>query len=243
MTDEEFWQSVEATEEERVKGTYYLRERGLEEHFNVLHYLESFRKSSDKRITYNEIATVLRYDKRIRRCLFKYIGVIEERLRAHFLDYYRDNKGALIKTKEYKKQEHQHGGNFYQAITHLTFYPLIKLFKVQNNIFKQSVFFGIENINTNLNALVELRNQAYHNKFLLNNLEFKECKYSGVKQSSLYANVRNLYFFTEPSIRSNLVKEIHACSYYHISKYRNQVGWKLPKEVVVSLDNLFELKK
>ena len=94
MNDQEFWNSVEATNEEKLKGTYYLRERGLEEHFNALRFLESFKRTGNRKVTYNEIATVLRYDKRIRRCLYKYIGVIEERLRAHFMDFYRDVKNT-----------------------------------------------------------------------------------------------------------------------------------------------------
>lgn len=243
MNDLDFWNSIEATEDEKNRGSYYLRERGLEEHYNALKFIESLRKSAKRRIRYVEVATVLRYDKRIRRCLFKYIGVIEERLRAHLLDAFRDNVSSMNKTREFEKQESYHNGDFYKAVTHLTFYPLIKLFKAQNSLFKESVFGNIENLNINLDALAELRNQVYHNKFLLNNLEFKSCKYDGIEQASLYANIKNLYFFTEPSIRNGLVKDINSCSNYHLSKYKNQVNWKLPKEIIVSLDDVFEWTK
>lgn len=235
MTDEEFWQSVEATEEERIKGTYYLRERGLEEHFNVLRYLESFRSSSNGKVTYNEIATVLRYDKRIRRCLFKYIGVVEERLRAHFLDAYRNDVSNLVQTKEFKEEYHKQENDFYKTITHLMFKALILLFKKQDVSFKESVFGKVENMNANLNALVDLRNQVYHNKFLLNNLEFKKCKYNGVKQASLYANIKNLYYFSDTDCKEALAKEIKACAFFHQPKYKNQVKWKLPKDIIVTL--------
>ena len=238
MTDEEFWQSVEATEEERIKGTYYLRERGLEEHFNVLRYLESFRSSSDKRITYSEIATVLRYDKRIRRCLFKYIGVVEERLRAHFLDFYRNSVSKVIPTKTYEKLLKIFNGDFYLAITHLMFGPFIQLFKKQEQMFKESVFGKIENLKTNLDALIALRNQVCHNKFLLNKLEFDVCKYIGEKKSSLYANIKNLYFFTDEDCKNGLIRDIKTCAFSRSAKYNNQVNWVLPKNVIVELDDL-----
>lgn len=237
MDDNKFWDLVEATKEERTKGAYYLRERGLEEHFNVLRFLESFKRKGRKKVTYNEIATVLRYDKRIRRCLFKYIGVIEERLRAHFMDTYRDDVSKLIKTKEFKEEYHKQENNFYKTITHLMFKALILLFKKQDSSFKESVFGKVENMDANLNALVDLRNQVYHNKFLLNNLEFKKCKYNGVEQSSLYANIKNLYYFSDIDCKDALIKEIKACANYHLSKYKNQVSWKLPKDVVVCIDS------
>lgn len=235
MNDKEFWDSVKATDEEKEKGSYYLRERGLEEHFNVLEYLQSFKKTNDK-VSYKEIATVLRYDKRIRRCLFKYIGVVEERLRAHFLDCYRDNISKLIKTKEFAKITHSQKGDFYKSITHLTFLPLVKLFNKQDESFKKSVFGDVPNMKTNIIALVYLRNQVYHNKFLLNNLEFKECKYNGLKQASLYANIKNLIFFTDINCRDALKKEIKECARSHQSKYNNQVDWELPRDVIISFD-------
>lgn len=239
MNDKEFWDSVEATKEERLKGAYYLRERGLEEHFNVLLFLNSFKRAGNKKVTYNEIATVLRYDKRIRRCLFKYIGVVEERLRAHFMDFYRNNASKLVKTKEFNKEYSKQGKDFYKTITHLMFKPLILLFKKQEKAFKKSVFGDVENMDTNLNALVDLRNQVYHNKFLLNNLEFKSCKYDGVKQASLYANIKNLYCFSDADCRNALIREINACANYHLPKYKNQVNWKLPKDVMLSFDDDF----
>lgn len=237
MNDKEFWGSIQASKEEKERGTYYLRERGLEEHFNVLKYLQSFKKTGDDKVSYKEIATVLRYDKRIRRCLFKYIGVVEERLRAHFLDFYRDNPSTLIKTKDFIGMDNKQKGDFYKTITHLTFQQIINLFKKQDEEFKKSVFGDIQNMDTNIAALAYLRNQVYHNKFLLNNLEFGECKYNNTKQTSLYANIKNLYFFSDLACRRALIKEIKACSNYHHPKYENQVDWKLPKDVTISFDN------
>lgn len=235
MTDNDFWNLVDATEEEKQKGSYYLKERGLEEHINVLYYLQSFMNNANRKIAYKEIATVLRYDKRIRRCLFKYISVVEERLRAHFLDYYRDQVSLIIPTKIYKDAMGKYKNDFYKTITHLLFSELVILFKKQNDAFKSSVYVDVENINSNLNALVKLRNQVCHNKFLLNNLELVKCKYNGSEQASLNANIRNLYNLSDVYTREKLIEEINACSERHTSKFKNQVNWKLPIDVAIAI--------
>ena len=235
MKDEDFWNSIEATEEEKKKGTYYLRERGLEEHFHVLDYLESFKKNGEEKISYSEIASVLRYDKRIRRCLFKYIGVVEERLRAYFMDHFRDDFESLVQTRTFNMVYEDQGKDLYKAISHLDFGRLVGLFKKQQDLFKKAVFGDVECLRDNLDALVRLRNQVCHNKFLLNNLEFKLCHYQGTKSSSLWANIRNLWLLSDSNCKESLVKEMHTCAQSGSSKYKNQVEWRLPEHVKLSL--------
>lgn len=239
MTREEFWSSIEASNEERTKGEYYLDERGLEEHCNVLSFLQSFKRNKNRKIKYTEIATVLRYDKRIRRCLFRFIGVVEERIRAYFLNAFRDDASQIKQTKNFKKSMVEWSNDLYNAITHLTFGPLIQLLVRQNSEFKNSIFGIIQNRDFNLKSLIDLRNQVYHNKFLLNNLEFRECKFNGVKQSSLYANIKNLCYFSDENSRKGLIKGIKECTFYHQAKHEHQVKWVLPKDVIVSIDDVF----
>lgn len=236
MNDNDFWNSIIATDEDKIKGAYYLRERGLEEHINVLNYLQSFTKNKNRQIEYSEIATVLRYDKRIRRCLFKYIGVVEERIRAHLLDFYRSNASSFETTQAFLNNMKKYSNDVYQSINHLMFKQLITIFKKQPDYFKTEVFPNLTNIVLNLSALVSLRNQVCHNKFLLNNREFEVCKYNGYESSSLSANIKNLYLLSDLDCREGLEKEINVCATAKTSKYNYQVKWKLPRDVIIKID-------
>ncbi len=236
MNYEDFWNSISASVDDKAKGEYYLRERGLEEHVKVVEYLKSFRSGSDSRVTYCQVATTLRYDKRIRRCLFKYIGVIEERIRAHLLDSHREKHDSIIQSAALKEKLAKKNGDFYNALTHLLFSDLVALFVQQSDSIKSNVFSGALNLGKNLRALVTLRNQVCHNKFLLGNLELKECILFGQRSSSLYANVNNLYFLSDDGCKNAFADEFDNCSLGKTTKYGNQVDWDLPKDVVIVIN-------
>ena len=235
MLDGDFWNLVEASSDEKRKGEYFLRERGLEEHMKVANYLLAFKRGGGRKIKYSEVATVLRYDKRIRRCLFKYLGVIEERIRSHIFDAFRSDSSALKPTKKYEEKLRDFEGNLYEAVMHLMFSDLVSLFNKQDAFLKISVFGACERLEQNLRALVILRNQVCHNKFLLGNLELGKCTRGGAESSSLYANVKNLCCLTDSVCKESLIKEINDCSRLGSSKHDNQVRWSLPPYVVINL--------
>ena len=93
MTYDEFWNKIIITEEEKEKSIHYLQYRGVDEHNHIRQHLESL---SGEKVSYAEIATAFRYDKRIRRVLYKYIGLLEESIRAYISNKYSDNSGAII---------------------------------------------------------------------------------------------------------------------------------------------------
>ena len=74
MTKEEFWGKIYITEEEKLKSEIYLKYRGIDAHENVRNFLQSL---TGEEVAYSSIATAFRYDKRIMRIIFKYIGFLE----------------------------------------------------------------------------------------------------------------------------------------------------------------------
>ena len=83
-----FIKSIAIDENDIFKAKYYIKIRGLNEHIFIKEYIESH----DITPSYSMIASIFRYDKRIRRILFKYIGLIEEYLRAYLLNNYDINQ-------------------------------------------------------------------------------------------------------------------------------------------------------
>ena len=92
MTKEQFWEQIDITEEEKLKSEIYLKYRGIDAHDNLRCFLQSL---SCKKVTYSSIATAFRYDKRIRRIIFKYIGFGEEAIRAYISNKYADDIESL----------------------------------------------------------------------------------------------------------------------------------------------------
>ena len=243
MDHNDFWNSIDASKDDKAKGLYYLRERGLEEHIKVVAFLQSFRGESDPKVTYCQVATTLRYDKRIRRCLFKYIGVVEERIRAHLLERYRNDESSVERSSALNKKIKYYKGNFYNAVTHLLFSELVTLFNMQPSDFRNAIFPNIPNLSSNLLALSSLRNQVCHNKFLLDNHELKPCKYDGLSNQSLYASISNLYSLSDDGCREAFAEEIIECSVAKDTKYGNQVDWDLPNDVIVAIKGTVSLKR
>ena len=71
---------IEIKEEEKDSSKEFIKLRGLEEHILMANYLASHLEN--RKPTYSEVATAFRYDKRIRRIVYKYIGLIEEYYRS-----------------------------------------------------------------------------------------------------------------------------------------------------------------
>ena len=66
-------------------------------------FLQSYKAG---KVSYREVATALRYDKRIRRVIFKYIGFLEEKMRAYIANEYSDKVGSLQLIDELKDVEY-----------------------------------------------------------------------------------------------------------------------------------------
>lgn len=96
-----FLDIVDCATEDIESARHYMDVRGVEEHLIVAEYLQNYKAG---KVSYREVATALRYDKRIRRILYKYIGYLEERIRAYISNRYSYKTNSLSLTDVIRKK-------------------------------------------------------------------------------------------------------------------------------------------
>lgn len=230
MTEKDFFEKVNICEYQKEKARFYLKYRGVLEHNFVCEYLQGYKS---EKVTYCEVATAFRYDKRIRRLLFIYIGFFEEYLRAFMADKYQNDN--MCKGKIQLKNGILNNKKLYNAINGLTFGQLIgKIKKIQKE-YKEELFSEFKNISTNLDAIIFLRNEVCHNRFLLHNKRLKKCILHEEHKHSLWANVMNLYIYLPSELKISFVTELKNCSEHKDSVNSNQVEWCLINDIVVKI--------
>lgn len=234
MKNEEFWAKIIISNEEKKKSTHYLRYRGVDEHEHVRQYIDSL---TGKKVSYAEIATAFRYDKRIRRVLYKYIGLLEEYIRAYISNKYSDITDSLNKTRvtvRYLLESQE----LFVALSELTFCELIVQIKKLENEDKTSLFpfykDSIESLSGDLDAIVTLRNEVSHNRFLLDNKRLKKCSV-GDNNCSLWANTINLRNSLPDPFKNQFAKEINECATDKGASFDNQTEWTLVDTFVVTI--------
>ncbi len=84
----------EDDEESQLKQ--FIELKGYMLHRHVYEYLKVLLKR--EKITYSELSSVIRYDKRLRDKLYVYLSTVEEYLKAYIFDnYYLDDKDTIMK--------------------------------------------------------------------------------------------------------------------------------------------------
>jgi hypothetical protein len=234
MKAHEFIEIIDIKLEEIDKAKHYLNLKGVNLHYSIFSYLSSYTAS---KIKYCEIATTYRYDKRIRKVLYKYIGLIEEKVRAFIDNKYSDEMDQLKITPKIAKTLKSEI-ELYKALDKTLFSDLIAqvldLYEEDIHLIFPDTLFESKN----LKSLAELRNAVSHNRFLLNYLDFKECNIDGIISGSLHANLTNLANHLEKSIKQSFIDEINSCS---VSEENNgssnpyQTEWILPTFVKIIL--------
>jgi hypothetical protein len=234
MKAHEFIEIIDIKLEEIDKAKHYLNLKGVNLHHSIYSYLSSYTAS---KIKYCEIATTYRYDKRIRKVLYKYIGLIEEKIRAFIDNKYSDEMDQLkITTKIAKTLKSEI--ELYKALDKTLFSDLMAQVMDLSEEDIHSIFPDTLFESKNLKALAELRNAVSHNRFLLNYLDFKECNIEGRISGSLHANLTNLANHLEKSIKRSFINEINSCSVLEENNGSSslfQTEWNLPNFVKIVL--------
>lgn len=234
MKYNDFFSLINIKPEQTKAAKYFLNHRGIEENIIVANYLKSFTK---RKPTYEEVATAFRYDKRIRRVLYKYIGYIEETARSfisnkhkHLSDLpknaYDNSRELFIKYKLNVSTFKVLSDNlFSDCMSTISALPVEEI---------RIVFPKLKNqISRRIWALVTLRNQIGHNKFLLNNKQLNSIVSS---DKSLKANIINLYNFLPSKVKNGLIRDINECAKERDNKYDFQVKWVLISQIKIILN-------
>lgn len=115
-----FLDIVDCATEDIESARHYMDVRGVEEHLIVAEYLQNYKAG---KVSYREVATALRYDKRIRRILYKYIGYLEERIRAYISNRYSGKTDCLKLTYTVKNNLKTY--SLYESLSEISFGQLI----------------------------------------------------------------------------------------------------------------------
>lgn len=229
---DEFYKNLEIEEEDKPRAQKALKAKGVEKHILIKNKLLSW-YSGDK-IKYTQIASTYRYDKRIRKILFKYISYLEEYYRAVILDNYYNNYNDLLKTIQ--REIYEFEGNLNDALEHLEFRVLLKQITSLPQEIRDLCSLPQKRLKENIYALKELRNAVMHNKFLLLYRGFSICYVNGVdncKSTSLKANILNLISFLPKDVGEKCREEINACK--DERNNFNKTRWDLPEQIIISL--------
>lgn len=238
MRESDFYKNIEIDDVDKPRAVKAIEAKGLEKHIIIKEYLQTWRRSeAAKTIRYSEIASIYRYDKRIRNVLFKYVSYIEEFQRGVILDNFADSIKQCFWRKSLKNLIDQHG-NLNNALEDLPFSELLWQIQVKDmpEIVKSRCALPEKYLRENTKAIIELRNAVMHNKFLILYRGFEVCYVDGVdagKSASLKANIINLYNFLPKEVGDKMLVDINDCR-----KKRNnneKTKWDLPTQVIVKV--------
>lgn len=219
-----FFSLIEIKEEEKDSAKEFIKLRGLEEHILMAKHLASY--MSEGKPTYSEVATAFRYDKRIRRIVYKYIGLIEEYYRSFLCNNFSKPSELGIKTNK----------SLYDFCSDSLFSKIVEIVWSLDDNYKSQLFESKVVLKKNLDALVRFRNAISHNRTLINYRDFKEVTLdNGEIGSSLLLNAKNLLQLLPNSIKNSFKEEINTSFKCNRKKMNIQVEWQLNSFLIISL--------
>lgn len=228
INEQSFFEIVDIKEEEKESARVFLSNRGITEHIRMAEYLSAF---LNRKPTYQEVATAFRYDKRIRRIVYRYLGLFEEYLRAYLSDTYDTiqdipNFSYKLIVRQNLLKETPLTGSTYDFTLKLYFSNLINVIKALPEEDKRKLFDGNIPLKKNLEALVQLRNAVSHNRTLINykNLEEVTLLDGGISHS-LESNINNLYMLLPAHTKEKYKACINAAIEERPNTLDSQVDW------------------
>ena len=219
-----FFSLIEIKEEEKDSAKEFIKLRGLEEHILMANYLASHLEN--RKPTYSEVATAFRYDKRIRRIVYKYIGLIEEYYRSFLCNNFSKPSELGIKTNK----------SLYDFCCDSLFSKIVEIVWSLDDSYKYQLFESKIVLKKNLDALVRFRNAISHNRTLVNYRDFKEVTLdNGEIGCSLLLNIKNLLHLLPGSTGNSFIQEINSASRIGSKKLNSQTEWDLESFLAIKL--------
>ncbi|HML99885.1 MAG TPA: hypothetical protein PKC96_00915 [Bacilli bacterium] len=209
--------------EEYNDAEFYLRVKGVAFHHKIMTYLGVDFHDDKSIIEWSKVSALLRYDKKLRDKIYIYIATLEEYIRAYLSNKYEDNPiqpfwkdGKFSRSKV--KTRILNGESVSKVLQSIDFGDLISQIKKISAEDINEMFDCTIEIQSNLDAVKELRNAVSHHAFLIN-YKFKSCLVDGVSNISLEHNIKNLRQLLPKEYRygktgkGGITAEIEACKY------------------------------
>ena len=211
------------SDEEYNDAEFYLRVKGVAFHHKIMTHLGVDFNDDKSIIEWSKVSALLRYDKKLRDKIYIYIATLEEYIRAYLSNKYEDDPiqpfwkdGRSPRSKV--KTRIIDGESVSEVLQSIDFGDLISQIKNISAEDISEMFDSTIDINSNLDAVRELRNAVSHHAFLIN-YKFKSCLVEGVSNISLEHNIKNLRQLLPKEYRygkngkGGITAEIEACKY------------------------------
>ncbi len=201
---------VFSSSEEKDDCIKYLNLKGISYHTVLANYIGF---NENNKIEYKKIATLYKYDKRVRNILYKFLSAFEEGVRAFISNRYSNNLNQ-IKNKTILENIKE-GSSLSKELENLVFGKLLNLsrslYKNLSSEAKRNLYGNIkeENLKMNLEAIRELRNVVSHHRILCVYEDFEECFVDNKKTDSLIHNIKNLYNLLNPYYKQFFKEKIN----------------------------------
>lgn len=233
LTKDTFFENVEISDADKARANIFLKSKGVFIHNKIKEKLKVFTENKNN-IKYTQIASIYRYDKRVRLVLYKYISYFEEYLRGIILDNYYKNYKQMSWIEPLKEKIKKYN-DLELALENLSFRDLIIQIKQIDNKIMPECFKNNLSLNKNLNSLIVFRNAVMHSKFLLFCIQFEVCRLNGKPSgSTLRHNIYNLASFLPIEVSKSLISDVDRCK-----ENRNNVNdtaRELPEQFIIILD-------
>lgn len=236
INENKFYSLIEIDDTQKAAASVFLGNRGIKEHIAMAEFLSAF---TNRKPSYEEVATAFRYDKRLRRLIYKYIGLFEEKMRSYLSNNYNTIGDIPNFSLNLIKNQKQLSispldTDCYSFTNELFFKNLVNIFN-SLPIDEVSSYFGIKRpLKKNLDAIVELRNAISHNRLLLNYKRFKDVTLpNGTISFTLSANVINLHHHLPTEIGESLKRDLVDIAKDKGNTLDSQVGWKIMSFYIV----------
>lgn len=211
------------SDEEYNDAEFYLRVKGVAFHQKIMTHLGVDFDDVKSTIEWSKVSALLRYDKKLRDKIYIYIATLEEYIRAYLSNKYEDNPIQPFwqdgrSTRSKVKTRILDGESVSKVLQSIDFGDLISQIEKISAEDINEMFDCIIEIQSNLDAVKELRNAVSHHAFLIN-YKFKSCLVDGVSNISLEHNIKNLRQLLPKEYRygktgkGGITAEIETCKY------------------------------
>lgn len=227
---------------------FYIKMKGIAIHENIIKYLGYDSSNSNVKVPWSKVSGLLRYDKKLRDKLYKYLATIEEYIRAFIeiryglspSDLWIINEDSILKSLKESiikknllniKKRVLNSEKLSDILQDIDFGTLINLTKFLPLEDRNTMFGDNKNINDNLDALRVLRNAVSHHKFLLK-CNLNKCYVDNSMSNTLEQNIKNLRQLLPENYRygkngnGGITADIYKCKFAVIDEkdnYKNKI--------------------
>lgn len=215
------------SEDEKKECIEYINAKGLVNHITLANYIGL---DENNKIKYSTIANLYQYDKRIRNILYKYIALIEERIRSFIGNKFEKDYSSLTLTNK-QRNKIEDIGSLSIYLNDIVFDDIKKTFLSLDEKIKNQMFSETENLETRLYDLQVLRNHISHHRILIFREQYFDSKNINIKKS-----IDNLIgLLHNNGVKEKFKKEINEAKFERKKEYKFEREMDIPSKAIINV--------